>query len=264
MKKQMTYRKYQGTMAKVSLSSYQNRHIQFVNNKVVKAIVDFNLIENGETILVAVSGGKDSLVLLQALSTARKYKFLSFNIVAIHIDIEEVPYKIEHNEMLQIAEALNVKFHMVPVKSGLTETTEKSPCFVCSWHRRMAIFDFAKKNKIKKVALGHHMDDAVETLLINMSYHANISSIPEKLSMFDGEIELIRPLILLRNKDTAEYANIMKFPKQTESCPYENKTKRNTAREIVTQLEKIHPKALENIFNSMNNIDHSYLPVRKK
>lgn len=250
-------------MSDKKLSSYQNRHIQFVNNKVVKAITDFNLIDKGETVLVGVSGGKDSLVLLEALSTARKYDFLDFNIEAIHIDVEEVPYKISQSEMEKISTDLNIKFHHISIEAGITDDTEKSPCFVCSWHRRKTIFDFARKKKIRKVAMGHHMDDAVETLLINMAYHANISSIPEKLSMFDGEIELIRPLILLRNKDTAEYAHIRKFPKQESSCPYENKTKRNTAGQILKDLEEIHPKALENIFKSMSNIDEEYLPHLK-
>ncbi len=251
-------------MNKSKLSFYQNRQIQYVNNKVVKAIVDFKLIEKGEKVLVGVSGGKDSLVLLEVLSTARKYDFLDFEVEAIHIDIEEVPYKISMDEMQGIANGLKVNFHFEKVKSGLTEESKNSPCFVCSWHRRKAIFDFAKKNGFKKVALGHHMDDAVETLLINMAYHGNISSIPEKLKMFGGELELIRPLILLKNKDMAEYAHIKKFPKQEKSCPFENKTKRNTSRQIIEEMLRIHPKAVENIFKSMNNIDEGYLPARTK
>lgn len=242
------------------LSQYQKRHIQYVNNKVAKAIVDNKLVDKGEKVLVAVSGGKDSLVLLEVLSTLRRYNFLDFELEAIHIDIEEVPYKVSKQKLLQMCEELGVKISFISAVSGIEENGEKPPCFVCSWHRRKAIFDFSEKNGFHKVAMGHHMDDAVETLLINISYHGNISSIPARLEMFDGKITLIRPLILLTNKDTKEYANIRKFPKQTKSCPFENKTRRDTARRIIDSLKEIHPKAVQNIFRSMGNIDEDYLP----
>ncbi|RLD46517.1 MAG: tRNA 2-thiocytidine(32) synthetase TtcA, partial [Bacteroidetes bacterium] len=131
---------------------------------------------------------------------------------------------------------------------------------VCSWHRRKALFEFAKENGFRKLAFGHHMDDAVETLLINMAYHGNISSMPGKLSMFDGALDSIRPLILLTNKDTAEFARIRNYPELTAKCPYENQTFRKTARGLITELEQLHPKAKWNLFNSMGNIDQEYLP----
>jgi tRNA 2-thiocytidine biosynthesis protein TtcA len=246
-------------MSLKQLSQYQKRHIQFVNNKVAKAIMDNELIAKGEKVLVAVSGGKDSLVLLEALSTLRKYDFLDFDIEAIHIDVQQVPYKTSRKQLEKICDELSISINFVDINIEL-ENTNKSPCFVCSWNRRKALFTYAEENGFKKLALGHHMDDAVETLIINMAYHGNISSIPAKLSMFNDAITIIRPLILLSNKDTQEYANIRRFPKQTESCPYEDKTKRTTSRNLVKQMEMIHPKAARNIFRSMNNIDEEYLP----
>ena len=244
----------------MKLSQYKKNHIQHVNNKVAKAIIDYSLFDVGDKILVAVSGGKDSLVLLEVLSTLRKYPFLDFNIEAIHIDVEEVPYKVSRKLLEQLCNELDVKIHFVSIKADLEQTGNKSPCFVCSWHRRKALFTYAEKHGFSNLALGHHRDDAVETLLINMAYHGNISSLPAKLSMFDGAISIIRPLILVGNKDTQEYANIRKFPKQTKTCPYEDQTKRTTARNLIKQLEAIHPKAANNFFRSMNNIDLDYLP----
>lgn len=253
-------------MPNKKLSKYQTKHIQYVKNKVAKAIMDYSLIEKGEKVLVGVSGGKDSLVLIEVLSAIREYDFLEFNLHAIHIDVEEVPYKVSREKISQICKNLGVPIEFVDIKTGLSEESEKSPCFICSWHRRKSIFNYAQKNGFTKVALGHHMDDAVETLLINMAYHGNISSIPQKLSMFNDKLVLIRPLMLLTNKDTAEYSNIRNYPKQSESCPYEDKTKRNTSRELIQQLKKIHPKALQNIYGSMSNIDQDYLPkgVKKR
>lgn len=245
---------------KEELSKYQKRHIQYVNNKTAKAIVDNNLINKDDKVLVAVSGGKDSLVLLEVLSTLRQYHFLDFDMEAVHIDVEEVPYKVSADELNKLCDKVNVPVTYLPVSVNLDETEGKAPCFVCAWHRRKAIFTYAEQNGFDKVAMGHHMDDAVETLIINMAYHGNISSLPPKLSMFDGKIVIIRPLLLLTNKDTQEYANIRNFPKQTETCPYEDKTRRNTAKEIIEQMKSISPLASKNIFKSMGNIDEGYLP----
>jgi len=231
-----------------------------VNNKAAKAIIDNKLIEKGDKVLIAVSGGKDSLALLEVLSTLRRYDFLDFKIEAVHIDVDEVPYKVSKEELEQLCANLGVKISFIKVMAGIEEDGDKPPCFVCAWHRRKAIFRFSEENGFDKVAMGHHMDDAVETLIINISYHGNISSIPPKLEMFNGAITLIRPLILLTNKDMQEYANIRNFPKQTESCPFEDKTRRNLAKSIVEQMKEIHPNAAKNIFNSMGNIDKEYLP----
>lgn len=242
------------------LSKYQKRHIEFVNNKVAKAIMDSKLIEKGDKVLVAVSGGKDSLVLLDALSTLRRYELFDFNIEALHINMVDVPYQINHSYLNKLCSNLDVKLSIMDVKSEIDDRGKKAPCFVCSWHRRKALFTYANDNGFKKLALGHHMDDAIETMLINMAYHGNISSLPAKLSMFDDKINLIRPLILLTNKDTTEFANIRQFKKLKEACPHEDKTKRTTARELIKQMQSISPDASRNLFRSMGNIDEDYLP----
>jgi len=245
------------------LSIHQKRHIEFVNNKVAKAVMNYGLIDNGDKVLVAVSGGKDSLVLLDALTSFKKYGFVDFSIEAIHIDVEDVPYSVDKEFLIEMTQKADMKLTFSGIKSDIENRGKKAPCFVCSWHRRKALFSYAKENGFQKLALGHHMDDAVETLLINMAYHGNISSLPAKLSMFDGVIDLIRPLILLTDKDTREFANIRKFKKLKKPCPFEDITKRTTARELIKQLEAIHPKAAHNLFRSMGNIDNDYLPHTK-
>jgi tRNA(Ile)-lysidine synthase TilS/MesJ len=218
------------------------------------------MIEDGDKVLVAVSGGKDSLVLLESLAAFIKYKKIDFSIDAIHIDVEDVGYLVDRDFLKYHSKNLGVKMHFVTIKADVEKRGKKAPCFVCSWHRRKTMFEFAKSNGYKKLAMGHHLDDAVETLLINMAYHGHVSSLPGKLKMFNGEMYLIRPLILLTDKETREYARIRKFAELKQPCPFENETKRTTARNILKELENIHPKAKYNIFNSLSNIDEEYLP----
>ncbi len=242
------------------LTRHQTRHIEHVKNHVAKAINDYGMISHGDTVLAAVSGGKDSLVMLETLSALRQFDMFDYELEALHIDVTDVPYQVDSDKLQELADHLEVKLHILPIKADLENRGKKAPCFVCSWHRRKALFEFAKENGFKKLAFGHHMDDAVETLLINMAYHGNISSIPGKLSMFGGVLHAIRPLILLTNKDTAEFARIRAYPKLTSECPFENTTYRKTVRDLMSELEALHPKAKWNLFNSMKNIDEEYLP----
>jgi len=237
----------------------QTRHIEHVKNYVAKAINQYNMIDHSDKVLVAVSGGKDSLVMLEALSAYQKYSQLRFTVEALHINVTDVPYAVNRSFLTDFAGHLQIPMHFIDVEADLENRGKKAPCFVCSWHRRKALFTFAKANGFKKLALGHHLDDAVETLIINMTYHANISSLPGKLSMFDGELVLIRPLILLTDADTLTFSKIKKYLPLESSCPHEDLTRRTTARNLIKNMQVLHPKAKFNLFNSMRNIDEEYL-----
>lgn len=245
------------------LSYWQNRHIEHVKNQVAKAVMEFNMISDGDNVLAAVSGGKDSLMMLDALAAFRKFKKVSFHLEAIHIAVEDVPYQVDRKWLGGMANNLQIPLHFVTINAGIESRGKKAPCFVCSWHRRKALFEFAKENSFQKLALGHHRDDAVETLLINMAYHGHISSLPGKLSMFGGRMKLIRPLLLLTDKDAREYAGIKQFPKLVSECPFAGQTNRTTARKLMVALQEIHPKAVGNIFNAMQQIDEEYLPKKQ-
>ena len=122
------------------------------------------------------------------------------------------------------------------------------------------MFEIAKEHQCNKLALGHHRDDAVESLLMSMMFNGTIASMPPKLSMFDGTFTLIRPLIFLSNDETQEYAAFRGFKKQKKSCPYERATNRTAVAEIVRCMEDLSPHVRGNLFAAMKNIRTEYLP----
>jgi tRNA(Ile)-lysidine synthetase-like protein len=230
-------------------------------SKLAQGIKNYKLIENGDRILVGVSGGKDSMSLLSGLATRLKYKKEGYEIVAVHINVENVAYSIDREYIADFCKLHNIDFIVDTINVDFEKDPSKSHCFVCSWHRRKRLFELTEKYNCNKIALGHHLDDAIETLLINMCYHGCISSMPASLKMFNGRIELIRPLILLTNKEIRSFAEISGFPSEKEVCPWDDKTKRNQAAEIITEMEKRFKPTRKGLFKAMSKIYKDYLPV---
>ncbi|HOZ31020.1 MAG TPA: ATP-binding protein [Bacteroidales bacterium] len=248
-------------MTKQKEDNPDKRKIQKFYSKISQAIKNYQLIQDGDRIMVGVSGGKDSMSLLTSLASRKKYHKENYEIIAVHIEIDNVPYLIDKQYITDFCKANEISFIVEKIHIDFETDANKSHCFVCSWHRRKRLFELTAEHNCNKLALGHHLDDAVETLIINMCYHNSISSLPASLKMFNGRIELIRPLILLTKIEINSYANLMEFPSEIRKCPYEDLTKRNQAAEIIEEIEKRFKHARKGIFNSMSKIHKEYLPV---
>jgi tRNA(Ile)-lysidine synthetase-like protein len=239
----------------------EKRKTTLFYSKLSKAIKEYDLIKDGDRIMIGVSGGKDSMSLLSGLTSRLQFRKENYKIIAVHIDVENVPYSIDNEYIKDFCDQHNIEYIIDKINVDFDKDPSKSHCFVCSWHRRKRLFELTEKYNCNKLALGHHLDDAVETLLINMCYHGSISSMPASLSMFNGRIELIRPMILLTNKEIRDFATIMNFPSEKETCPWDDKTKRNQAGEIIREMEKRFKPARKGIFKSMSKIYIDYLPI---
>ena len=242
------------------LTKQEQAVIQKIRKIAGKAINQYKMIKADDKVMVAVSGGKDSLSLLEILSTRRKGLPIHYDLHAAHIITEDVPYQIDTEWLQNFCDQLDVTLHLVTTRANLETAGNKKPCFACSRNRRKELFHLAHTLGIKTLAFGHHLDDAVETLVMNMAQHANISSIPGSLKLFEDQLKVIRPLILLTNAEMKSYAKLLGFPSLKQECPYEDHTIRQKARDIVEQMCSINPKARINIFNSMKKIDFEYLP----
>jgi tRNA(Ile)-lysidine synthetase-like protein len=228
--------------------------------KVGKTIRDHQLLEEGDHLLLGLSGGKDSYLLLETLAERKKAMPFNFNVSAVHVKVQNVLYSMDTDYMINLCSDLQIPLYIKEIAPDFEQDKKKAPCFVCSWHRRKEIFNLGKELNCNKLAFGHHRDDALETFMMNLMYHGSVSSLPYSLQMFDGRVKLIRPLLDIWEKEIIEYANLREYPKAEKSCPYDDKTKRRQTRKIIEQMDQAYSNSKINIFHAMDNIYPEYLP----
>jgi tRNA 2-thiocytidine biosynthesis protein TtcA len=231
-----------------------------VQKAVGRAINHYEMISAGERVAVGVSGGKDSIVLLETLALRRKRIPIHYELFALHVNVKNITPVVDRAFYENLCRELDVEFHHHTIEADLSRDPKKTVCFVCAWHRRKELFRMAGNLGCTRLALGHHMDDAIETLFLNMAFNGSISSTPPRLSMFEGEFDIIRPLILLTEGEIDRYARLSRFPALQTQCPYGQATRRADMKRIVSELVRMNRKARRNIFAAMSNIHEEYLP----
>ena len=232
----------------------------YISNRIGKAIADYNLIEDKDRILIAVSGGKDSLSLLRLLNERRKWAPIDYELVAIHIESD---YKGGCNaskiELKKIFEREGVEYHFDKIK--LLEAKRKVSCFWCSWNRRKALFTLADKFGCKKVALGHHMDDIVETLLLNIFYHGEFAAMNPRQELFGGKIVIIRPLCYVEESSLKRFSKECGFKAQVSTCPNAEASKRRVMKNFIKRIEEDCSYVKTNIFRSVSRVKEEYIKL---
>lgn len=221
---------------------------------------DHRMVEEGDHILVGLSGGKDSMILLEALAERKRAMPFDFTLSAAHIEAKGIGYEIDREKLSTFCQELDVPLHYHSIEPDLEKDPSKAACFICSWNRRKVLFELTRELDCNKLALGHHRNDAIETLLLNMIYHGSISSLPYYLIMFEGRMKLIRPMMDLDERMLKEYADLNKLVKVEKSCPHENSTQRESIRKLIGNIEELSGKGPYNIFSSMDKIFEEYLP----
>ncbi len=224
-----------------------------------KAVQEFGLIAHGDRILVAVSGGKDSMALLDMLHNRRRMAGMEYDLAAAHIDLTDVPYHADDAVMRNFARARDIPYERITDDVRITEGG-KHPCFYCAWNRRRLLFQRAVEHGFNKVALGHNRDDFTETMLMNMIYHGEISAFKPLQSMFEGKLEIIRPLFYLSNRQIERYVELIGYRPVPYNCPFAEGNDREKFRDLMRQIKKLHPKAGENLLRSARRIRKDYLP----
>lgn len=226
--------------------------LQNILSSMRRAVEDYDMIKQGDKVAVGLSGGKDSLVLLKALSAFRKFSPASFELFAITIDMglgnvdfeplkkfcdeENVPYTIEKTDIGEI---------IFDVRK------EKNPCSLCSKMRRGALNTVMNKLGCNKLALGHHADDVVNTMLLSLCYEGRLSTFAPVSYMSRSGVTLIRPLIYTEEKNVAAYAAADNLPVTKSPCPMDRETKREYMKQLVKHIQKDIPFVKDRMFSAI-------------
>ena len=242
----------------------EDKLMRRIGQRFNKGVVKYRLIDDDDKILVGLSGGKDSLALLELLAKRSRILKPKFSVVAVHISMSNIPYQADLEYLRAYAEGLGVPFIHYETSFDPSTDTRKSPCFLCSWNRRKALFTVAKEHGCNKIALGHHMDDILETLLMNLTFQGAFSTMPPRLVMNKFDMTIIRPMCLVHESDLEELALVRGFRKQIKNCPYETQSNRTDMKGVLKQLEALNPEARYSLWGSMTNVQEELLPDKIK
>lgn len=233
-----------------------------LRRQVGQAIADYNMIQDGDKVMVCLSGGKDSYTMLDILINLRDHAPINFELIAVNLDQKQPGFP-EH-VLPEYLASIGVPFHIIEkdtysiVKEVVPEG--KTTCGICSRLRRGSLYGYARQNGITKIALGHHRDDIIETLFLNMFYGSKIKAMPPKLLSDDKTNIVIRPLSYAREADIARYAEAMNFPIiPCNLCGSQENMQRQIIKDMLQNWEKQHPGRVENIFRSIQNLSPSQL-----
>ena len=242
-----------------------NKLTKRMRRRVGEAVTDFNMIDEGDRIMVCLSGGKDSYAMLDFLMALQVVAPIKFELVAVNMDQKQPGFP--ERVLPEYLEALGIEYHIIEkdtysiVKRIIPEG--KTTCSLCSRLRRGTLYEFADKIGADKIALGHHRDDIVETLFLNMFYGGRLAAIPPKLKSDDGRNVVIRPLAYCNEEDISNYAQHREFPIiPCNLCGSQENLQRQHIKSMLRGWEKENPERIRSIFAAISNVQPSQLADR--
>lgn len=237
--------------------------MQKLLSKMRQAVNDFNLIEDGDKIAVGLSGGKDSLTLLHLLNLYKKFSPQKFELIAITLN----PGDVDNSPLHKLCKELDVPFYEIQTdiqKVVFDIRKEKNPCSLCAKLRRGALNSNAQQLGCNKVALGHHKDDAIETLMLSISYEGRINCFSPKSYMDKENITLIRPMVYITENSIKNVVKKYNFPVIHNPCPADKKTKREDMKNLIYELDHRIPGFKDNLFGSLTNSEQFFIWDKKE
>ena len=224
---------------------------QHIDRLFNKALRQYALVEEGDHILIGLSGGKDSMALLQLLAKRAKVFRPRFTVEAAFIRMTNIPYQNDETYLSDFAQKNDVRLHIV--ETAFDESTDRrhTHCFLCSWMRRKALFDLANELGCNKIALGHNKDDLMQTALMNLVFVGRFETMQPKMQMDKWTMQIVRPLCLIREADVQAFATEQGYRRQVKNCPYEDASRRTDMKHLISQLEKMNPDFDRSIFRAL-------------
>ena len=244
------------------LSSTQRKLGAQLRGLVGKAIADYRMIEEGDRVMVCLSGGKDSYTLLDLLLSLQRSAPVNFSLVAVNLDQKQPDFPA--HVLPDYLRSLGVEFHVIEqdtysvVKRLIPEG--RTMCSLCSRMRRGALYKWAAANGITRIALGHHRDDIVETLFLNLFFGGRLKAMAPKFRSEDGRHVVIRPLAYVAEREIERYARARAFPIiPCNLCGSQQNLQRVTIKRMLADWEREHPGRTESIFSALKNVEPAHL-----
>ncbi|XKG89131.1 tRNA 2-thiocytidine(32) synthetase TtcA [Vreelandella venusta] len=237
-----------------------------LRREVGNAIIDYQMINEGDRVMVCLSGGKDSYTMLEILRNLQRNAPVNFSLVAVNMDQKQPGFP-EHI-LPQYLEKQGVEYHILE-RDTYSVVKEKTPegkttCALCSRLRRGSLYGFAEEIGATKIALGHHREDILETLFLNMFFGGTLKAMPPKLLSDDGKNIVIRPLAYCKEADIAEFSRLMEFPIiPCNLCGSQPNLQRQVVKDMLAEWDKKHPGRLESMFKAVTNVAPSQLADRQ-
>jgi tRNA 2-thiocytidine biosynthesis protein TtcA len=226
-----------------------------------RGINRFDMISPGDTVLIGVSGGKDSLAMSLALVERRKWVPMEYALRAVQVEWREYPMAGEEKAAIdEFYGELGIPFHRIQAGIAPVSFRKKFSCYTCSRNRKRILFDEAVRLGARKIALGHHMDDIARTTLMNLLFHGEVATMMPVQEFFGGKLTIIRPLCEVRESEVARVASRLHLPAAPNRCPNADRNQRRLMKEILRMASHVNRHAVSNVYGAPWRINTDYLP----
>ncbi len=222
-----------------------------LQKRVGEAMKDFRLIERGDRILIGLSGGKDSLALLDLLGERMARSNGYFAVEALHVRMRNIHYASDTTYLQQQCERWNIPFHCVETGFEPDRNERRTPCFLCSWHRRKVLFSLAQQLGCNKIALGHHQDDLLRTALMNLTFNGTFSTMAARMEMRKFRMTVIRPLACTPEAELRQWAAVQEYRPVEKVCPHDTASNRTHIGTVVEALERLNPDSRHSLWHAL-------------